>query len=90
MPMSRPELKQQIQALRAQLRSDPLQDAEHQAELLELIEQLEARQALETPAAPDPSLADGVNLAVERFEVSHPTLAGALRNIMQSLASMGI
>lgn len=88
--MSRSELNQQIQALRAQLQSDPLQDEEHQAELLALIQQLEVQQALETPAAPDPSLADGVNLAVERFEVSHPTLAGTLRNIMQSLASMGI
>ena len=33
---------------------------------------------------------DGVNLAVERFEVSHPTLAGTLRSIVQSLANMGI
>ncbi|PXB93696.1 DUF4404 domain-containing protein, partial [Pseudomonas aeruginosa] len=36
------------------------------------------------------SLVDGVNLAVERFEVSHPTLAGTLRSIVQSLANMGI
>ncbi|MDO8708736.1 DUF4404 family protein, partial [Pseudomonas sp.] len=38
----------------------------------------------------DSSLVDGVNLAVERFEVEHPTLAGTLRNIVQALASMGI
>lgn len=88
--MSSPELSQQIQALRTQLQSDPLLDEEHQASLLALLQQLEAQQALETAAAPDPSLADGVNLAVERFEVSHPTLAATLRNILQSLASMGI
>ena len=41
-------------------------------------------------SAPDATLVDGVNLAVERFEASHPTLAGTLRNIMQSLANMGI
>ena len=29
-------------------------------------------------------------LAVERFEVSHPTLAGSLRSILQTLANMGI
>jgi hypothetical protein len=46
-----------------------------------------ARQAA---AAPDATLIDGVNLAVERFEASHPTLAGTLRNIVQSLANMGI
>ena len=38
----------------------------------------------------DHLVVDGINLAVERFEVSHPTLAGTLRNIMQSLVSMGI
>lgn len=84
------DLNQQIEALRAQLQSDPLADEEHQSALLDLLHRLEAQQALETAAAPDPSLADGVNLAVERFEVSHPTLAATLRNIMNSLASMGI
>ena len=84
------DLNQQIQTLRAQLQSDPLADEEHQAQLLGLLHELEAQQALETAAAPDPSLADGVNLAVERFEISHPTIAATLRNIMNSLASMGI
>ena len=88
--MPNPELNLQIQALRDQLHNDPMLDEEHQASLLALLQRLEVQQALETPAAPDPSLADGVNLAVERFEVSHPTLAGTLRNIMQSLGSMGI
>lgn len=88
--MPSPELNQQIQALRDQLQNDPLLDDEHQASLLALLQRLEAQQALETAAAPDPSLADGVNLAVERFEVSHPTMAATLRNIVQSLASMGI
>ena len=36
------------------------------------------------------TLVDGVNLAVERFESQHPTLTGTLRNILQSLANMGI
>ncbi|CAM5325611.1 hypothetical protein SSTU70S_05413 [Stutzerimonas stutzeri] len=37
------------------------------------------------------SLVDGVNLAVERFEASHPaSMAITLRNILQSLANMGI
>ena len=41
-------------------------------------------------AAPDATLIDGVNLAVERFEVEHPGLTATLRNIVQSLQSMGI
>ena len=30
------------------------------------------------------------DLAVERFELEHPTLAGTLRNIAQALGNMGI
>jgi len=41
------------------------------------------------PSTPTRSV-DGVNLAVERFEVSHPSMAITLRNILQSLANMGI
>ena len=36
------------------------------------------------------SLVDGVNLAIERFDVSHPTVTATLRSILQSLANMGI
>ena len=38
----------------------------------------------------DPTLVDGVNLMAEQFEARHPTLAGTLRSVMQSLADMGI
>ena len=38
----------------------------------------------------DSNLVDGFNLAVERFEVEHPTLTGTLRNLLQTLANMGI
>ena len=57
------------------------------ATLLEEIEQQLTRPSINPP---DTSLVDGVNLAVERFEVEHPTVAGTLRNILQSLANMGI
>ncbi|PIH71638.1 chromosome partitioning protein ParA, partial [Pseudomonas syringae pv. actinidiae] len=33
---------------------------------------------------------DGVNLAVERFELEHPTIAGTLRNIVQTLGNIGV
>ncbi|WP_322614094.1 DUF4404 family protein [Pseudomonas sp. BIC9C] len=83
------ELQEQLNALREQLEQNPpLSDAER-AELHELMVQIESKLELETKI-PDSSLADGVNLAVERFELEHPTLAGTLRNIGQALANMGI
>ena len=50
---------------------------------------VELKLELETKTQ-DASLADGVNLAIDRFELEHPTLAGTLRNIGQALANMGI
>ncbi|WP_028238001.1 DUF4404 family protein [Stutzerimonas azotifigens] len=87
--MPAPELQTQLEQLRNQLsEGTPLTD-EERASLLAIARDIEAR--LERDGAePDDSLVDGVNLAVERFEVSHPGMAMTLRNIMQSLASMGI
>ncbi|MDP3814885.1 DUF4404 family protein [Pseudomonas sp.] len=88
MPANR--LQQQLQDLRDQLAEEPPLSEEERAELLLLTQEIELQLARQAAAAPDASLIDGVNLAVERFEASHPTLAGTLRNIMQSLANMGI
>ena len=51
--------------------------------------QIEAQIELETQTQ-NTSLADNVNLAVERFELEHPALAGTLRNIVQTLGNIGI
>jgi hypothetical protein len=88
MPAS--HLPQQLQDLRDQLAEGPLLSEEERAELFVLTQEIELQLARQAAAAPDATLIDGVNLAVERFEASHPTLAGTLRNIMQSLANMGI
>lgn len=83
------ELQKQLNALREQLdQNPPLTEAER-ADLHTLMAQIESEIKLET-ATQDSNIADGVNLAVERFEVDHPTIAGTLRNIMNSLVSMGI
>ncbi len=76
-------------ALREQLEQQPPLNEEQRAELELLIRDIELKLANED-ALNEGSLVDGVNLAVERFEVSHPTLAGTLRSIVQSLANMGI
>ena len=88
--MATRDLQQQLEDLRDQLaRGTPLSD-EERASLLALIRDIEVELERQTSDEPDPTLVDGVNLAVERFEVSHPTLAGTLRKILQSLANMGI
>ena len=84
------DLRQQLDQLREQLEQQPPLDEEQREAIQALIVQLESQLALDSPPPADETLVDGINLAVERFEVSHPTLAGTLRNIMQSLVSMGI
>ena len=83
------ELQERLNSLREQLdRNVPL-SKEELTEMHEEARQIEAQLKLEE-ATPDNNLVDGVNLAVERFEVEHPTIAGTLRNIMNTLGSMGI
>jgi len=83
------ELQEQLNALREQLEQNPpLSEAERE-DLHVLMQQIELELELETKTK-DSSIADNVNLAVERFELEHPTLAGTLRNIGQALVNMGI
>ncbi|QKZ04119.1 MULTISPECIES: DUF4404 family protein [Pseudomonas] len=83
------ELQEQLNTLREQLEQNPPLNEEERANLHDLMAQIEAELQLET-ATNNPNLADGVNLAAERFEVEHPGLAGTLRNIIQTLGGMGI
>ncbi|HEP9516410.1 TPA: DUF4404 family protein [Pseudomonas aeruginosa] len=87
--MPKESLLRELSALREQLEQQPSLNEEQRAELELLIRDIELKLANED-ALNEGSLVDGVNLAVERFEVSHPTLAGTLRSIVQSLANMGI
>jgi len=88
-PMPARELQERLNSLREQLdRNVPLSD-EELAALHEEARQIEAQLKLEN-ATPDNNLADGVNLAVERFEADHPDLTATLRSIANSLHSMGI
>lgn len=83
-------LQHYFQQLREELATDAPLDADDRAALLELMQEIDLKLAKELASDPDASLVDGVNLAVERFESQHPTLTGTLRNILQSLANMGI
>lgn len=84
------DLQSQLAELRSQLSQDtPLTD-EERAQLQLIAQDIELRLANQGVVDQNDSLVDGVNLAVERFEVSHPNTAITLRNIMQTLSNMGI
>ncbi|MBV4487520.1 DUF4404 family protein [Pseudomonas sp. SWRI153] len=83
------ELQKQLDTLRDQLEQNPPLSEVERKDLHALMEQVESQIQLEA-ATQDASIVDGVNLAVERFEVDHPTIAGTLRNIVNTLGSMGI
>jgi hypothetical protein len=83
------ELQEQLNNLREQLEQNPPLTEVEREDLHALMQQIELELELETKTQ-DSSVADNVNLAVERFEIEHPTLAGTLRNIVQALGSMGI
>jgi hypothetical protein len=83
-------LQQQLQELRNQLAQKPSLTEAERAELSALMQEIDQQLVLGVSNKPSASLTDGVNLAVERFEAEHPTLAATLRSIVQSLANMGI
>ncbi|VVQ25366.1 DUF4404 family protein [Pseudomonas fluorescens] len=83
------ELQEQLNTLREQLEQNPPLTELERDDLHKLMQQIELELELETKTQ-DSSLSDNVNLAVERFELDHPTLAGTLRNIVQALGNMGI
>lgn len=87
--MSVSDLQEQLNTLRAQLEQNPPLNETERADLETLAQQIQAQIELESETQ-DPSLADGVNLAVERFELEHPGIAGTLRNIVQTLGNIGI
>ncbi|MBC3374468.1 DUF4404 family protein [Pseudomonas sp. SWRI92] len=86
---ARRELQEQLNALREQLDQNPPLSEPEREHLHQLMAQIDAKIQLENQLQ-DNNLVDGVNLAVERFEVDHPGIAGTLRNIMLTLGNMGI
>ncbi|MCX7078394.1 MAG: DUF4404 family protein [Pseudomonas sp.] len=83
------ELQEQLNTLREQLEQNPPLSEAERANLQDLMQQIELELELESKTQ-DSSLADGVNLAVERFELEHPAIAATLRNIVQTLGNIGI
>ncbi|MDB5983789.1 MAG: hypothetical protein JWQ69_4804 [Pseudomonas sp.] len=83
------ELQEQLTTLREQLEKNTTLSEDERQNLHVLMQEIERKIELETMTK-DASLADGVNLAVERFELEHPAIAVTLRNIVQTLGNIGI
>eukprot|EP01030_Chromulinospumella_sphaerica_P025728 gene25728-25891_t len=81
---AREKLQEQVNILREQLNQEPPLPLEKREALEALIAKFEVQLELE-PATQPPSISDDVNLAVERFELDHPGIAGTLRNIVVAL-----
>lgn len=84
------KLQSQLQQLRDQLSQTSTLSEVERASLQALVQDITTRLADSHPAKDQASLVDSLNLAVERFEAEHPSLTGTLRDVMQSLVSMGI
>ena len=84
------DLQKQLETLREQLEQNPPLSEAERADLQLLMQQIELEIKLESKTQDTKSLVDGVNLAVESFEVDHPAIANTLRNIVMALGNMGI
>src|SRR3546814_19159691 len=87
-PMPARELQKQLDELREQLEQNPPLSEPERENLHQLMMQLDAEIALGNKLQ-NAKLVDGVNLADQRLELDHPTIAGPLRHIAQALGNIG-
>jgi len=87
--MPRYKLQLQLDRLSEQLENSQALSSDEREQLEQLIAQVQLQLKLDA-AAPETNLLDSLEQAVESFELEHPSLTVTLRNIVQSLASMGI
>lgn len=90
--MTTEQMKETLRQLHAELESGATPDPELRA-LLETLER-DIHGVLDQPADAPPADAAGVTDSIEsaavRFEVDHPTLAPALRQVGEALSRMGM
>ncbi len=85
-------LRATIAELERELQSGGEVDAETRARLLDAVEEIQSALHNKTSAATtEPhTLGERLNLSAAEFDVSHPTLAGLLRRVVDALAQIGI
>jgi hypothetical protein len=82
--MSDQQLYDQLEQLRQELESVGPMDADKRERLLSLIEDMESR------VEPHASLIERAESAVTDFEASHPTLAGVMNRVIETLGNIGV
>lgn len=82
--MSQENLKQQLQQLHQTLQQQP-QLSDEDREWVRKV-----AQDIEQTGAADADLSDRINQQVVEFEQDHPALAEALRQVMDTLARIGV
>lgn len=87
--MSARELQAQLDVLSEQLEQNPPLSEEERENLRTLMIQIKSEIELEA-ATKESNLVDQVNLVIDRLEIEHPAIAGALRNIVQTLGNIGV
>ena len=92
--MPEQQLRTQLEALNQTLNDPEIWLSTKERHSLEaLADHIEARllvREANEDNTTDPTLVDGVNLAVEELSERYPTTAATVRNIMQTLSNMGI
>lgn len=82
--------KQQLKSLFQRLR-DHLPDGEASAQQKMLLEQIDYHiHDVDAPDPVDPSIRNSVELLIDDIESDHPQSAAVARNILETLAAIGI
>ena len=88
--MSQHDLKQALGRLQGELAKQPFRDPVAQAEVAQLVREIEQAAA----GMHDKPGHDGLQLrlgaAVRKFEVEHPVFTGCLGQVISALSNMGI
>ncbi len=88
--MSRDELHQPLERLRAEIKKLGDEDQAIKRRMKRLVADLESKLEGSEESAEEPQLIDSLRRNIERFEVEHPRLTGVLNQIMVELSNMGI
>lgn len=87
--MPEQKLNKSLEELRQEINNLGGVDEQSQARINQIIDRIQ-RRVNEPELIDQHDLVEDVEDAIRHFEISHPTLAGVLNNIMTTLSNMGI
>lgn len=87
--MSEQQLRQDLQKLKTLIEALPAGDAQR-PKLAELVQDMEQHLQQTGVAGATVSMRQQLEVAVSRFESSHPTAAAIINNVLVTLGNMGV